>query len=294
MTDATILIPTHDHAKLLPFAVRSALAQTGVAVELFIIGDGVGDDTREAVEPFLADPRVRFFDRVKGERHGERLRHEALQESSAPIVCYLCDDDLLLAGHVVQMRELLQAVDLAHDAPVGVQPDGTLRFNAVDLGNPAFLEVLEAGRVGGLTGVSHTREAYDRLPFGWRPAPPDVPTDVHMLRQFAALPGFRAATGKRLTSLAFPSPLRTHMSADEREAELRAWEERLVDPTFLRGLDELVAEAAWQAALRLRLTAWRLERELEGVQRTRWWRARRSVAELRLVRAARTRFGAGH
>src|SRR5262249_26831915 len=177
-----------------------------------------------------------------------------------PIVCYLCDDDLLLPGHVAYMRELLRKAHLAQSARFGVWSDGTLRFNAVDLGNPVFLELLKAGRVGGLTGVAHTREAYDRLPFGWRPAPPDVPTDIHMLRQFAALPGFRAASGRRLTSLAFWSPLRTHMRVEEREAELREWEERLVDPMFLDGLDGLAREATLEAALRLKLTAWRLER----------------------------------
>lgn len=289
MSDATILIPTHDHAKLLPFAVRSALAQEHVEIELFVVGDGVGDDARDALEPFLTDERVRFFDHPKGERHGERYRHEALRESNAPVVCYLCDDDLLLPGHVAYMCELLSDVDLAHDAPLNVGLDGTLRFNAVDLGDPVFVDLLRAGRVGGLTGIAHTRAAYDRLPFGWRPAPLDVPTDVHMLLQFAELPGFRAATGRRLTSLPFPSPQRAHMTAEARAAELRQWEARLADPTFLGGLDALVADATHTAALRLRLTSWRLETELRGIQRTRWWRVRRTLAELRPVRALRSR-----
>jgi len=98
VTDATILIPTYRHAALLPYAIRSALAQEGVEIELFVVGDGVEDDTREVVASFLSDARVRFFDLPKGERHGERLRHQALRESSAPIVCYLSDDDLLLLG----------------------------------------------------------------------------------------------------------------------------------------------------------------------------------------------------
>ena len=42
MADATILIPTHRHASLLPYAVRSALAQQGTSVEVFVVGDGVG------------------------------------------------------------------------------------------------------------------------------------------------------------------------------------------------------------------------------------------------------------
>jgi len=115
--EVAILVPTHRHAALLPFALRSALAQEGPSVEVLVVGDGVEDDTREAVAPFLADRRVRFFDFAKGERHGERWRHDALLETSAPIVCYLSDDDLLLTSHVSQVVALLRDVDLVTGAP---------------------------------------------------------------------------------------------------------------------------------------------------------------------------------
>jgi glycosyltransferase involved in cell wall biosynthesis len=287
--DATILIPTFRHAVLLPYAVRSALAQEGVEIELFVVGDGVEDDTRAALEPFLTDPRVRFFDRPKGERNGERLRHEALQESTASIVCYLSDDDLLLPGHVAQMQELLQTADFAHDLHVCVLLDGSLRYNVFNFGRPEFIELLAAGRGGGvLTGASHTRDAYDRLPFGWRPAPAGVPSDIHMFQQFLEIPGFRAVTSARLTSLVFPSPLRLHMTDDERATELEHWYERIVDPEFPTELETLVDDAALRAAERLKLTEVRLERELDRVRSTRWWRARRALAELRPVRTFRT------
>jgi len=290
VTDATILIPTHRHAELLPYAVRSALAQGGAEIELFVVGDGVEDDTRHALAPFLADPRVRFFDCPKGQRHGERLRHEALRDSTSPIVCYLGDDDLLLPGHVTQMRELLEEADLAHDLPVNVWPGGSLRYNAFDLGRPEFVELLAAGRGGGgLTGVAHTRSAYDRLPHGWRPAPPGMPTDIHMWQQFLTIPGFKGVTGDRLTTLKFPSPLRTHMSIAERVAELERWQRKIVDPAFSAELDALAVFAARRAAERLKLTSVRLEHELDRIRRTRWWRARRAVAELRPVQALRAR-----
>ena len=120
-------------------------------------------------------------------------------------------------------------------------------------------------------------------------APPSVPTDVYMWQQFLTIPGFRGVTGDRLTSLVFPSPLRTHMTDDERAAELERWQQRIVDPEFPNELETLVAVAARRAAERLKLTALRLERELDRVQRTRWWRARRGLAELRPVRALRAR-----
>jgi hypothetical protein len=290
MSDVAILIPTHRHAELLPFAIRSALAQQGPSVEIFVVGDGVEDVTREAVAPFLVDPRVRFSDFAKGERHGERLRHEVLLESSAPIVCYLSDDDLLLPSHVAQVVRLLGDVDFVTGAPVNIWPDGSLRYNAFDLARPEFRQVLLTGRGGGgLTGVAHTRELYERLPAGWSPAPPDVPTDIHMWRQFAVLPGFRGATSDTVTSLAFPSPLRTQMTTAERVAELASWERRLHDPDFPDELEQLVAVAARGAAERLKLTSFALEDELHRVQATRWWRIRRALAELEPVRALRTR-----
>ena len=82
MTDATILIRTHRHAALLPFAVRSALCQEEVEIELLVAGDGVEDDTRRALMPFLDDARLRFVDRPKGERHGERRPTERLKLTS--------------------------------------------------------------------------------------------------------------------------------------------------------------------------------------------------------------------
>jgi GalNAc5-diNAcBac-PP-undecaprenol beta-1,3-glucosyltransferase len=257
---------------------------------VFVVGDGVEGDTRHALEPLLADPRIRFFDRPKGERHGELLRHEALGESTAAAVCYLCDDDLLLPGHVRQALDLLQHADLVTDLPANVWPDGSIHYFAFDLARPEFVQLLAHGRAGGgLTGTSHTREAYDRLPFGWRPAPPETPTDVYMWQQFVSLPNFKGVTSDRLTSLAFPSPLRTGMTDDERVAELELWEGRVQDPGFPEELATLTFAAARRATERLKLTSLRLEDELERVRRTRWWRARRAVAELRPVRALSAR-----
>jgi glycosyl transferase family 2 len=270
--------------------VRSALAQEDVAIELFVVGDGVEDDTRRALEPFLADSRVRFFDRVKGERHGELHRHEALRHSTAPAVVYLSDDDLLLPGHVRQMLELLEGADLVTDLPVNVWPDGSIRYYAFDLARPEFVHLLAEGRAGGgLTGIAHSREAYNRLPFGWRPAPLGTPTDIHMWQQFLTLPEFSGATSDRLTSLAFPSPLRTHMSVGDRVSELEHWQARIQDAEFPAELESLVFAAARRATERLKLTALQLEAELDRVRQTRWWRARRAVAEIRPVRALRAR-----
>ena len=280
MPDATILIPTHRHAELVPFAVRSALAQVGASLELVIVGDGVEDDTREALAPFLSDSRVQFFDWPKGERNGERLRHQALHECSGEIICYLSDDDLLLPWYVATMRDLLERVDVAQDLPVNIWPSGELRYHGFNLGRPEFVEQLVAGSGGGgLTGLAHTRAFYEKLPYGWRPAPRGTPSDVYMLQQLVAVPGFRGAMSDRLATLNFPSPLRSDMTSAERVAELAAGERRLCDPDLPSELDVLTGLAARAAAERLKLKAVAVKHELDRVRSTRWWRLRVALAE---------------
>ena len=46
---ATVLIPTHDHGPTLLRSVRSALGQTVEDLEVFVVGDGVPDATREVM-----------------------------------------------------------------------------------------------------------------------------------------------------------------------------------------------------------------------------------------------------
>jgi hypothetical protein len=232
-----------------PFAVRSALSQVGASFELFIVGDGVEEDTRAALEPYLSDSRVLFFDRPKGERHGALLRHEALRESTGDIVCYLCDDDLLLPWYLETISELLAGADVAQDLPVNVWPSGELRYYGFNLGRPEFVEQMAAGTGGGgLTRTAHTRTFCESLPYGWQPAPPGTPSDMYMFRQLATMPGFRGATSNRLATLNFPSPVRGAMSVAERVAELEHRERRIGDPQFPKELEALTFAAARRAA----------------------------------------------
>jgi GalNAc5-diNAcBac-PP-undecaprenol beta-1,3-glucosyltransferase len=263
MTDATILIPTYRHAALLPYALRSALEQQEASVEVFVVGDGVEDDTRAALDPFLSDSRVRFFDFPKGERHGEAHRHVALQAAAGRIVCYLADDDLLLSGHVAHMAALLEQADLAHSAPIGAGPDGSLWYWPIDLALPGFRPLLQRGdwNAISLTGTAHTLEAYRRLPHGWRPAPPGIWTDLYMWQQFLGLEGFRGRTGSRATHLHFPESVRTAMSQAERVDELERWWRRIHDVAFEAELASLVAETMRQTAIHRELRVQELQTE---------------------------------
>ena len=287
MTDATIVIPTYRHAALVPYSVRSALGQQGAAIELFVIGDGVEDDTRVALEPFLSDPRVRFFDFPKGQRNGELHRHEALQGATGRIVCYLSDDDLFLHDHVAEMARLLEDADFAHSAPLFVMPDGSLRYGPIDMARPEFHALLLRGGWNkiSLSGAAHTLDAYRRLPYGWRPGPPEVWSDLYMWQQFVQLPGFRGRTGIRLTHIHLPDQDRREVPAAERVAELESWWNRIQEPGFEDELERIVADVVREGAVSREARIHELKDAIGEIQRTRWWRLRASIATSPPIRA---------
>jgi hypothetical protein len=290
VTDATILIPTFRHASLVPFSVRSALDQEGASVEVFVVGDGVEDGTRAALESFADDERLRFFDFPKGERHGELHRHEALREASGRIVCYLSDDDLLLRDHVAEMACLLEDADFAHSVSARLHADGTLEYFPWNYSRPEFVEVGLGRKASiGLTGTAHTLEAYRRLPYGWRTTPPGGPTDHYMWRQWLQLPGLRAAMGDRLTYLTFPDPWWGQLPEDERTAALEDWFRRSREPGFADELDSMLQAAIRQAAEDYHLWARGEQLTRQAMEATRTWRVRDRLVSAQLLRALRAR-----
>jgi hypothetical protein len=229
---AAILVPTHEHPSTLDLAVRSALEQTVSEIEVVVVGDGVGDDTRDLVAALRReDSRVRFLDLPKGPNHGEVHRGAAVDQTSAEIVCYLCDDDLLLPEHVESMAALLEEAELAHSRNGLLDDDGAWNPILADLGSQSCREwVLRPNRnLVSLTGTAHTLAAYRRLPHGWRTTPPGRWPDHYMWQQFLAEPWVRAVSATRVTAVQLPSHRegRADRPPEQRRAELEALRDSL-------------------------------------------------------------------
>ena len=269
---ATVLIPTFNHGPTLRHSVGSAREQTVSDIEVFIVGDGVPDVTREIVADLMEhDERVRFFDNPKGPRNGELHRHRALAEARGEIVCYLSDDDLWLPDHVETMRELLDVADYANALMLHLDAASRVGVAPLDLSYPGERELVVMGRKGtSLSSMTHTLEMYRRLPYGWRTTPCRIYTDYYMQQQFLGEASCRAVSSMRPTMLKFNSPDRAEWSLDQRVAELEEWRRRFRNPAereqfVYEVLEVLVRE---EVAMRHRFedsVGWRLYNLISGL-----------------------------
>src|SRR5439155_5500428 len=203
----------YNHADTLYASVKSIQHQTVQDFELFIIGDGVPDRTREIVAELTEDPRIRFFDYPKGRRTGEPYRHEVLRQALGTIVSYLSDDDLFFPNHLEYMLALLQDADFANALPF-LYDNREFSIYSIDLSQEENHSAIAQGNIGrfGLSFMSHTLEFYRRLPHGWRETPDGIPTDQYMFRQCLSVPDCKAVSGFKPTVLRFPADSRLAMT----------------------------------------------------------------------------------
>lgn len=275
MLPATVLIPTHDHCDSLAVSIASVLDQTTQDFELFVVGDGAPLATQELLEGIVErDSRVRYFHNAKGEGNGELHRAEALKEAQGRVVCYLCDDDLWLSHHLEMMIELLSNRDFCHTAHMKIRPSGELDCSFISLENASVRELMLANKWNffGPTCAGHTLEGYRRLPYGWRPKPEGMWSDLHMWRQWLNFAGLTIASSAMPSTLSFPSPWRKQLSSKQRLKELKNWFERSRQSGFRSWLEQAAHNQekafvkSWQKGIEDALVMLE-KRELERAER---------------------------
>ncbi|NLT76598.1 MAG: glycosyltransferase, partial [Planctomycetes bacterium] len=101
----SILLPTYNRRRYLPYALASAVGQTYRNVEVFVVNDG-GQDVSDVVRAF-GDPRVHFIDRRENRGKPYSL-NEALARAQGKYVAYLDDDDVYYPNHVQVLVDALE------------------------------------------------------------------------------------------------------------------------------------------------------------------------------------------
>lgn len=96
----TIALATHGRPDALACAVRSVLLQSVDDWRLLVLGDACGQDTVDAMAPFLRDPRVRFVNLPF--RCGEQAlpNSAAMALAQGEFIAFLNHDDLWLPDHL--------------------------------------------------------------------------------------------------------------------------------------------------------------------------------------------------
>ncbi|GAA4167236.1 glycosyltransferase family 2 protein [Gryllotalpicola koreensis] len=105
----SVVIPCYNYARYLPDAVRSALEQPGVDVDVVIIDDASTDDSVAVAKAFAErDERVRLVQHPANRGHVETA-NEALGLATADFLVKLDADDLLTPGSLARSVALLTA-----------------------------------------------------------------------------------------------------------------------------------------------------------------------------------------
>lgn len=169
----SVLLPTHNRADILGYAIESVLWQTEQDFEVLIVGDGCTDNTAEIVGKFR-DPRIRWFDLPKTPNFGYTNRNIALKQARGEFVAYLTDDDILFDDHLTLLEAALEntQTEWAYSQPLLVDLSGTAIVYPMNLHNPTELDAfLNHHNTIPSTCVMHRRECFDRCGY-W---PEEVP-----------------------------------------------------------------------------------------------------------------------
>ena len=115
-TRVSVVIPTFHREQQVVAAVRSALAQRDVDVEVIVVDDSAERSARCAVEA-IDDERVRYIGSDHANRGPARPRNWGLAVARGDFVHFLDDDDELAPG---ALAALVHALDLAPRAGVAI------------------------------------------------------------------------------------------------------------------------------------------------------------------------------
>ncbi len=102
----SIVLPTYKRAHVLPFAIRSVLAQTYPDWELIVVDDNSPDNTAAVVASF-ADPRIRY---VKNDPNLKlpRTLNRGFSLARGDFLTWTSDDNLFADNAIAKMLERLQ------------------------------------------------------------------------------------------------------------------------------------------------------------------------------------------
>jgi len=109
MPSVSIIVPNYNHAPYLPVRLKSILEQTYSDFELLILDDCSPDNSREVIESFAADPRLRLAFNDKNSGNTYLQWKKGIDLTSGEYVWIAESDDLSDTRFLERLVPLLQA-----------------------------------------------------------------------------------------------------------------------------------------------------------------------------------------
>jgi glycosyltransferase involved in cell wall biosynthesis len=105
----SVVMPTHNRAKLLEKAIRSVLSQTYKNLEIIVVDDASCDNTSETVKT-IQDERVRYI-RHETNKGGSAARNSGILLARGEYIAFLDDDDEWEPEKTEQQLKVLESCD---------------------------------------------------------------------------------------------------------------------------------------------------------------------------------------
>lgn len=134
--DISVVVPTFRRPRPLIEAVRSALSQDGVSIEVIVTDDSAEGSARAPIAA-LGDPRVLYLQReVPSGGNPSRVRNEGARHARGRFIHFLDDDDRVIPGAYRDVVRTFQArpdigVVYGHVLPFGQDAVAVARENRV-------------------------------------------------------------------------------------------------------------------------------------------------------------------
>jgi hypothetical protein len=163
----SVIVPAYGVAHLVGEALDSLLAQDFNAWEAIVIDDGAPDDVATAVQPYLADRRIRFL--ATANQGVSAARNQAITASSAPLIALLDGDDLFRPGYLTAVVAAMHSDPSAAITTCNARVFGAVSQEDVVVGGDqnrcatgTVADVL-LRRFNIYIGSTFRREAFDRI-----------------------------------------------------------------------------------------------------------------------------------
>ncbi len=125
----SVIIPTYNNAKLIPYTLESILGQSYSPLEIIVVNDGSTDETAEVVQRYAPRGAVRLH--TQPNQGDIAARNKGIELARGDYIAFIDSDDLWNREHV---RLLVEEIERSPET--GMAFDNVIYFTASDAAAP--------------------------------------------------------------------------------------------------------------------------------------------------------------